>query len=157
MPTMEAKWAHSRLRTIEFPEGGDADVEPCDMSELIYGSPEDGIEPTVPNDLVGIAERTEYEGVDTEKLSPDERRLLTRYRHWVISDRTRRYRFPDGTEVRSLTTKDARLMPYENQIAIFRAALHTDLAERLMLASFRSVQSGPAGNGSGTAEGDSAK
>ena len=158
-PTL-AKWQHARIRTIDLPsEAGDVDVEPADMGELIYGDPDNGIEPTVPNDLVGIAERTEYEGVDTEKLSAEERRQLTRYRHWLVADRLRRPAMPRGTDgrVTAEAIKQVRSLPYEDQIAIFRVCLHTDLAERLMLASFRGVQSGPAGNGSGKAEGDTAK
>lgn len=147
-PTLE-KWQHARLRTITLPSGaGDVDVEPADMATLIYGDPLDGIEPAVPNDLVTIAERTEYEGVDAEKMSPEERQTLTRYRHWLIADRIVRPK---------LTRAQVRSLPYEDQIAIFRVCLHMDLAERMALASFRGLTGDDTGNGSGTAKRSRAK
>lgn len=147
-PTLE-KWQHARVRTVELPSGaGDVDVEPADMATLIYGDPLDGIEPAVPNDLVTIAEQAEYQGVDTEKMSPEERQTLTRYRHWLIADRLVRPK---------LTRSQVRSLPYEDQIAIFRVCLHMDLAERMTLASFRGLTGNESSNGNGKAPRSRAK
>jgi len=147
-PTLE-KWQHARIRTIDLPSGaGDVDVEPCDLSVLLYGDPEEGIEPAIPNDLATIAEQAEYEGVDAEKMSREERIQLTQFRHWLIADRLRRP---------TLNRKEVRKLPYEDQIAIFRVCLHMDLSERVMLASFRGVEAGKSSNGSGPAEGSPAE
>jgi len=147
-PTID-KWQHARIRTVQLPSGaGDVDIEPADLAELIYGDPLEGIDPVVPNELIGIAERAEYEGVDAEKMSPDERQLLRRYRHWLIANRVVRPK---------LTVEDVRRLPYDDQIALFRIALHMDLAERVMLASFRGVGGGDAGNGRVPAAGEAAE
>jgi hypothetical protein len=141
-PSIE-QWQHARIRTVELPSGaGDVDVEPADMAVLLYGDPVEGIEPTVPNELASIAERTEYSGVDAEKMSAEERRTFTRYRHWLIANRLRRP---------VITEKVARSLPYEDQVAIFRVCLHMDLAERITMASFRGLAGGDTGNGSGKA------
>lgn len=155
-PTIQ-KWQHARIRTIGLPSGGEADVEPTDNTELMYGDPDEGIEPSIPNELIAIAEKAEYEGVDTEKMTPAERVTFAKFRRWLVADRTRRYRHGDGTELHTLTPADVRKLPYEDTIAIFRVALHMDLSERLMLASFRGLNGGNTGNGSSKAEGDPAK
>lgn len=147
------KWSHLNVRTTDLPTGGQAELEPADMTELLYGDPLEGIEPVVPNDLVAIAERVEFAGVDAEKMDPEERRQLARYRHWLIADRLRRYTHPDGSTLNKLTPREVRKLPYEDQIAMFRVCTHSDLAQRVMLASFRGVQRGPEGNGSGSAAG----
>jgi hypothetical protein len=147
-PTLE-KWQHARIRTIDLPSGaGDVDVEPCDLSVLLYGDPEENIPPSIPNDLATIAERAEYQGVDAEKMSKDERITLTRFRYWLIADRLRRPK---------LDRKQVRSLPYDDQIAIFRVCLHMDLSERLMLSSFRGLPAGNEANGSSPTEGSSAE
>ena len=155
-PALE-KWQHARIRTIELPSGGQADVEPVDMTELIYGDPDEGVEPSVPNEFISIAEQTEYVGADPEKMTAAERISFSRYRRWLVADRTRRYRHADGSELSSLTPADVRKIPYDDTIAIFRVALHMDLSERLMLASFRGIQDGPSSNGGGKTPGDPPK
>jgi hypothetical protein len=149
--------AHVGIRTIGFPSSlrrspeGEweptvtVDVEVTDNADLIYGDPEDGVEPRVPNDLRPIAERCEYEGFEEtdnllEKLDESERIQLSRYRRWLIAERLRR---PTG-----LTPQDIRKWAFADQVAVFRVLTHGDLKERVVLSSFRDLQGRSSSNGS---------
>lgn len=156
-PTLKT-WQHACVRTITLPSSAPkfdrtVDVEVTNNTDLIYGDPDENVEAQVPSELAGIAERVEFEGFNEkdnllEKLDKDERIQLSRYRVWLIADRLRRP---------TLTLKEVRSIPFEDQQAIFRVITHADLAERVMLASFRDLQSGTASSGNGKASGGSSE
>lgn len=164
-PTLE-DIAHAGIRTVGLPSSlrrnadGDweaaetVDVEVTDNADLIYGDPDEGVDPSVPNELRPIAERCEYEGFEEtdnllEKLSAEERIQLSRYRRWLIAARLRR---PTG-----LTPKDIRRWAFADQVAVFRVLTHGDLKERIVLSSFRDLQGRSSSNGSRQAAGGRAK
>jgi hypothetical protein len=150
-PTLK-QWQHHAIRKIDFVSGaGEGEVEPAHLTDLIYGDPEKGIDPKVPNELIGIAERVEFEGIDAEavkKMTPEERLAYQRFKEWLVADRLRSPK---------ITAEQARTIPTDDFQQVLEIALHMDYRERVMLRSFRDIASGPASNGSGGHEGEASE
>jgi hypothetical protein len=150
-PTLK-QWIHHRVRTIQFVSGaGEGQVEPASLTDLIYGVPELGIEPKVPNELIPIAEKVEFESITPEAvkaMSPEDRRSYQRFKEWLASDRLRAPR---------ITPAQARDIPTDDLQQIVEVALHMDYPERRAMASFRELQGGDSSNGSGGHEGEASE
>jgi hypothetical protein len=147
-PTFQ-QWTHHRVRTISLVSGaGEAKIEPAHLTDLIYGDPDQGVPPKVPNDLIGIAEKVEFEGVDPEavkKMTAEERRSYQRFKEWLVSDRLRSPK---------ITAAQARELPTDDLQQLLEVALHMDYPERRAMASFRELNGGAASNGSSGDAGD---
>lgn len=152
VPSVE-QWTHHRIRKVDWVSGaGEGEIEPASLTDLIYGDPELGIEPKVPNELIPIAEKVEFEGIDSEavkKMSSTERIHYQRFKEWLVSDRMRKPK---------LTAKQVREnMPTDDLQQALEICLHMDFRERVMLRSFRDLSSGSASNGSSGDEGGSSE
>lgn len=138
-----AEWKHAAVQEVHLQSGaGTVKQRPGTLAQAIRGG-------RVPNPLLGIAVKVEYEGVEPAKLDPQELADYEAFRDWYIAE----------TVIEpAITPEDVADLPSGDREQLWLNAIHmfdARLSEILRsLAEARSFRDGPRGaQASGDGEG----
>lgn len=140
-PATLAEWKHAAIQEVRLQSGaGTVKQRPGTLAQAIRGG-------RVPNPLLGLAMRVEYEGLDPKALTPEEAAEFETFKDWYIAE----------TVIEpAITPEDVAELPAGDREQLWLNALHmfdarlTAVLEGLEgLRSFRDGTRGAQASGDG--------